>query len=293
MENSDFIKAGKVSAQAKNYALSLVKEGAEILEIAKKIEQFIYDKGCKLSFPVNVSVNETAAHNAPKLDDKTKLKKGDLVKLDLGAQYNGAVTDCAVSVSVGKSDENEKLIEAARKANEEAVKMATPGTNTADIGKKIQEIIESYGFRPIRNLTGHGVGIYEVHTSPSIPNYAIKKGVPLKKGQIIAIEPFSTNGAGLVYESKNSEIYGVISSIPSRAYSEVLNYIKKEFKTLPFSKRHIIEKFGKLKASIALKSFLVQKIIQEYPILKEKEKGKVAQWENTVIVDNKPKVLTH
>ncbi len=289
---SDYVKAGKISAKAKNYGISLVKQGAKALDIAEKIEKFILDSGCKLSFPVNVSINDNAAHYVPKFDDPLTLKKGDLVKLDLGAQCNGAVTDCAVSVSVGESKENQELIDAAKQAHIAAAKMAKPGTNTAEIGKKIQEIIESYGFQPIKNLTGHGVGRYNVHTYPTIPNYAIKKGIELEKGMIIAIEPFSTTGEGIVYEGKMSEIYALISSKPSRTHREILQYIKAEFNTLPFSKRKIEKKFGKLKASLALKSFLMQKIIQQYPLLKEKQKGKVAQWENTIIVDEDPIVLT-
>ncbi|RLG10355.1 type II methionyl aminopeptidase [Candidatus Pacearchaeota archaeon] len=289
---SDFIKAGKVSAQAKRYGASLIKEGARAFDIAEKVEEFILKKGCGLSFPVDVSINEIAAHYTPTTNDSLVLKKGDLVKLDLGAQYNGAVTDCAISVSIGKSSINNNLIKAAKEAHTAAAKLAKPGVNTAKLGAEIQKIIESYGFKSIKNLSGHGVGRYIVHTIPTIPNYAAKEGQYLRKGDIIAIEPFPTTGEGLIYESKGSEVYEVISNKPVRAYRDILEYIKTTFKGLPFAKRQIAKKFGLTKTNIAIISFKNQGIITEYGILKERAKGKVAQWENTIIVSEKPKTIT-
>lgn len=289
---SDYIFAGKVSAQAKKLGVSLVKEGAKAIDIAEKIEEFILSKKCKLSFPVDVSINDIAAHYNPKINDKLTLKKWDLVKLDLGAMYNGAVTDCAVTVSVGKSELNEKLIEAAKKAHYAAVKLSTPGTDTKEIGKKIQEVIESYGFQSIKNLSGHGVGRYIVHAAPTIPNYNIQKGTILEEGDIIAIEPFPTTGEGTVYEIGNSEVYEIVSTKQTRLYRDVLDFIKEEFKGIPFAKRHLLKKFSLMKTNIAIKALTSQGIIREYGILKEKGKGKVAQWENTIIVKKNPEVIT-
>ena len=287
-----YIKAGQIAKQVKEYGKTLVKEGALALDIAEKIDAKIMELGGKPAFPTDVSINEIAAHYCPVFNDKIVLKKGDLVKLDLGVHIDGYLVDTAISVSVGKIEENEKLIKAANSALKRAVSLIKPGVKVSKAGKAIQEEVSKYGFQIIRNLSGHSIDRWQVHAGLTIPNYDNGDKKELEEGDIIAIEPFPTTGEGIVIEGKNSEIYEAVKDGNIRACREVLDYIAEEFKTLPFCKRYLIKKFGLLKASLAIKQMLSAGIINEFKILREKGKGKVAQAEHTLIVGKVNRILT-
>ena len=280
-----YVRAGNIAKEAKKLAATLMKPGLKVLDIAEKIESKILELGGGLAFPTDISINEIAAHYSPVVGDKLKLKAGDLVKVDIGVHVEGYVADTAISFSVGKNKENEALIKAADAARSEAIKMVKSGVNTRDIGKKIEETISKQGFRSIQNLRGHGLERYEVHSDITIPNCYVKKASVLSEGDVIAIEPFPTTGEGFVIPGKGSEVYALISKGQIRQGREVLTYIQNEYKTLPFSKRALVKKFGLLKANLVLKQLLQKSIIQEYPILREKRNGKVAQMEHTMIVE--------
>jgi methionyl aminopeptidase len=286
-------QAGKILRQVKKYAKPLVKDGAKALDIAESIEAKIVELGGKPAFPVDVSVNDMAAHYNPHVDDTLILKKGQIVKIDLGAHVDGYVVDSAFTISIGKDAENEKLIKASDAALKIAISMAKPGTEIGKIGAAVEKTIQGFGFEPVRNLQGHGVGRWIVHCKPSIPSFDNGNTQKLKAGEIIAIEPFATTGSGHVKSGRGSEVYSLASDGNVRQFREVLEWIHSEYKTLPFAKRHVAKKFGKLKASLALKLFVAKDIINEYSTLPEDTKGsKVSQSEHTIIVGVKPEVLT-
>jgi methionyl aminopeptidase len=286
----DFVKSGEIARKAREYGITLIKEGAKFIDIADKIEAKIISLGGKPGFPCDVSVNYIAAHDCPLFNDERVIKKGDLVKLDIGVHVDGAVTDTAVTVEAG-TNKNKKLIEAGEKALDEAIKLAKPGVKVNEIGKKIQEVIQSYGFSPIVNLSGHGVGEYEVHTKPTIPNHDNGDETVLKKGDKIAIEPFATTGEGKVIEGKDSEVYEIMNpkNTRNRIARDVLKFILEEYQQLPFCSRWLIKKFG-LKAKLALKLLERDEIIKQFKQLPEGSKGLVSQAEHTLIVGDK--VLT-
>ncbi|MBT3582387.1 type II methionyl aminopeptidase [Candidatus Woesearchaeota archaeon] len=293
MTNLDkFRQAGKITREAKIYARTLVKEGAKVLDIAEAVEAKIEELGGKPAFPVDVSLNDMAAHYNPHVNDKLVLKKGDLVKIDMGAHVDGYVTDSAFTVSIGKNKENENLIKAGEEALAIAISMAKPGTEINKIGIAIEKKIKSYGFEPIRNLFGHAVGHWQVHGKPNIPSFDNGNTQKLKAGEIIAIEPFATTGSGYVKNGSGSEVYSLNSDGNIRQFREVLLWIQSEFKTLPFAKRQVAKKFGKLKAALAIKLLLSKEIIKEYHTLPEDKGGKVSQAEHTIIIADKPEVLT-
>ena len=191
----DYIKAGKIAAEARDYALTLVKENASLLDAAEKIEEFIIKKNCIPAFPVSLARNEIAAHYTPTPEEKTIFEKGDLVKIDLGTCINGYISDTAITVEI-KTNENKELIKASDEALKEAIKICQIGTEIWQIGKIIEETISSYGFNSIKNLSGYGLGNYEVHRKPTIPNFNNENKETLQKGQFITIEPFATTGSG-------------------------------------------------------------------------------------------------
>ena len=286
----DFEKSGEIARKAREYGVSLVKEGVKFTEIADKIEAKIIELGGKPGFPVDVSVNHMAAHDCPIYNDQRTIQKGDLVKLDIGVHVNGAVTDTAVTVEAG-TNKNKRLIEASETALAEAIKLAKPGVEVREIGKKIQEVIQSYGFSPIKNLSGHGVGIYEVHSGITIPNFDNGDKKELKNGMKIAIEPFSTTGEGKVQEGKDSEVFELINpkNTRDRFAREILEFIENKYKELPFCSRWLIKEFG-LRAKLALKQLERDEIIKQFKQLPEISKGLVSQAEHTLVVGGK--VLT-
>ena len=284
----DWIKAGQIASEALEYGKNLIKKDASALEIIKKVEGKIFKLGGKPAFPTQLSINEIAAHYAPIKED-TIIKEDDIVKLDVGAHVNGAIGDNALTVG-----NNKELIQASRDALNEAIKIVQIGTKLKDIGKIIDETISSYGFKPIRNLTGHSIELYEQHAGMSIPNIDDGDETELEKGMVIAIEPFATNGVGLIEEGKESGIYKLenVKNVRTQMSREILEFIIKEYRTLPFTKRWLFDKYQDFKVNFSLRNLEKEGIISQYKQLPEKSKGIVSQAEHTLLIDDKVKILT-
>lgn len=282
-------QAGKIAKQTIEYAKSIVKRGTSLLEIAEKIESKIIELGGKPAFPVNLSINEIAAHSTPSYDDKT-LASG-LLKVDIGVQIDGFVADTAFSLDLEDSEENQKLIKTAEKALEAALKTIKLGVEIREIGKTIEKEIKSSGFQPIQNLSGHSIQQYNLHAGITIPNYDNAQEKPIEVG-IYAIEPFVTTGQGAVRDGRSSGIYAIsnMGNVRDSFARVVLQYIIDEYNTLPFCTRWLHKKFGS-RITLALKRLEEAGIIHNYPQLIERSLKKVAQAENTVIITQKEKIV--
>lgn len=280
----DLIKAGEIARKAREYAKEICKENVKFIEVTDKIEKKIVDFGGKPAFPVDISVNHLAAHDSPMVNDERVFVKGDVVKLDLGVHVNGHVTDTAITVEVGTNN-YKKLIEASSKALDEACKIIEPGIELRKIGRVVQDTITSYGYSPIRNLSGHGLGIYEVHTGLTIPNFDNNDKTKLVKDFVCAIEPFATTGVGSVDEGKLSGIYAVINpkNVRDMFARKVLQFAIENYKKLPFSIRWIHKEFSN-RGLMALRILEKEGVLHQYRILPETSKGIVSQKEHTVKV---------
>ncbi|MCS7119039.1 MAG: type II methionyl aminopeptidase [Archaeoglobaceae archaeon] len=272
------LKAGEILKKVIKEVEEKVVVGKKILDIAEFIENRITELGAKPAFPCNISINSDAAHFTPRRGDERVFKMGDLVKIDAGAHIDGHIADMAISIDLG---ENEKLIKACKDAVFNAIDSIKDGVNTAKISKIIEETIKKYGFKPVVNLSGHGLMPYLAHAPPNIYNYATQRGVELKEGMIIAIEPFATNGVGRVAERGECEIYSLVNPKPVRlkAMREIISEISEKFRTLPFAKRWIN------KSELLISKLVREGVFREYPVLSEVSKGFVSQWEHTVIVE--------
>ena len=282
-----WIEAGKIGAETLAFAKKIAKPGMTLLSIAEQIENKITELGAKPAFPLNLSLNHIAAHYTPFPKDETIFTEEDTLKIDLGTHNDGYISDSAITIG-----NNKELIKASEEALKEAIKLATPGTKLTTIGKNTQEVIESFGFKSIYNLSGHQIKQYNVHAGLTIPNYENGNEKTLQEDMIIAIEPFATTGKGSIIEGKPSSIYRIQQIKPVRDSNtkKIIKYIQDEFKTLPFSKRDILKKFPQ--ASFNINLLLKQNIITEYAQLVEENKGIVSQAEHTVLVKDKPIVLT-
>ncbi|MDD4353426.1 MAG: type II methionyl aminopeptidase [Candidatus Nanoarchaeia archaeon] len=290
---NDFLKAGKITGIAREFAFKTIKENLNIYNYVKSIEEKIYSLGGKLAFPVNISINEFAAHDTPNFKGFEEFKQGQLVKVDLGAMFNGFLGDTAFTAEIN-SDKYSKLILASKEALENAIKIIKPGVKHCEVGKIVHKTIKEHGFNPIFNLGGHGLGRYNLHSDIFIPNYDNGNSSKFIKGQMIAIEPFATTGVGKIGETNISKIYCFVKKKPVRMESskKILNYIEENFNYLPFANYHLMDKFSSLQVSIALKEFTKMGIVHAYPQLREISKGMVSQFEHTLFIDDETIVTT-
>src|SRR2546426_4623105 len=187
--------AGKVAAEARHLGVSLCREGALLLDIAERIEDHMRSRGAPPAFPTCLSIDHVAAHYSPVHDDRLALKRGNVVKLDLGAQVDGYIADTAATVEVGTRSWTE-LIKASEVACETAIEVCRPKTPTRLIGAAIERAIEGYGFKPISNLTGHTIERYHLHAGKSVPNVGGLGGDVVEAGGKPAVRPVATNRAG-------------------------------------------------------------------------------------------------
>jgi methionyl aminopeptidase len=276
-------KAGKILAKVREEVRPMVKVGARLLEIAEKAEELVRQEGAKPAFPCNVCINEVAAHYSPPADDATVIREGDMVKVDIGAHVDGYIADTAFTIATGEKAEMVLVVE---KALEAAIAVVKPGVDTGEIGQAVEETITAAGFKPVRNLTGHSLGKWDLHAGLTIPNVKEKTGQVLKAGDVLAIEPFVTDGAGYVEDQKRMYIFRYMRDALTRLRMarEVLRNIKHEYSTLPFAERWLAKKMSKLRLELTLRELVGSGALWPYYVLAERAGGKVAQAEHTVIV---------
>ena len=290
-ELQKLLEAGKIASKARDYAKKFLKAGMPVIDVANKVEEKIFGLGGKPSFPVCTSINENAAH-CSYWDDKLKLKQGDLIKIDTGAHIDGWIADCAFSYSIGKNEENETLIKASENALNAAIRIAKPKTEVREIGRAVNAEMEKLGVNPIKNLTGHLVQRYKLHGPLSIPSFDNNDKTKLEEDMVIAIEPFATTGTGSVTEIKDFHIFRYIGKGTLRTSRDVLQHVVKEYYTLPFSRKWLLNKFGNLKTTIFLQQGVANKLLESYGPLKVISGHKAAQTEHTIIVKEKPIITT-
>ena len=193
-------RAGRITAQARALAGSMVAPGVTTLEIDKAVRRFIESQGAKPSFlgysgfpgSACISVNEEVIHGIP---GPRVLKEGDIVSIDVGAFIGGFHGDCAATYACGQiSDEAKKLIEVTQQSFWEGIKFARPGQRVSDISHAVQQYVESHGCSVVRDFIGHGVGA-KLHEAPEVPNFGpAGRGPRLLPGMTIAVEPMVNAG---------------------------------------------------------------------------------------------------
>ena len=281
-------KAGEIAKKAREFARNLIKKDMLLSEIAEKIEAKIQELDGELAFPVNLSIDDVAAHYSPTLRDEKRAE--GLLKVDIGVHVNGCIADLAFSLDLTPEKKHAKLIEASEKALQaalEIVKKNKEKTTLSQIGAEIEKTIKSQGFSPIANLSGHSLDEFEVHSGLTIPNIDNSSAKELGEGAF-AIEPFATlaHGSGSIYEAGASNIYHFAGSgiqVRDNASREVLAWIMETKRTLPFSRREIEKKFGS-KTLLAISSLKRAGAIKEYPQLVEKNHQVVSQSEASFII---------
>jgi len=271
-------QAGEALRTVLDEAAEMVEPGVTHLEVAEHAEARIDELADGAAFPVNISVDEEASHSTPARDDETTFGE-EMVCLDVGVHVDGYIADAATTVDLSG---NPEMVEAAEEALDVAIDAVAPGVDTGYIGGEIEDVIRGYGYTPVLNLSGHGVEQWDAHTGPSIPNRGVDHGAELQVGDVIAIEPFATDGRGKVGEGSKEEIYGLERerSVRNRQARKVLEQVTEEYRTLPFAARWL----DVSRAEMALRRLKQQDVIHGYPVLKEEEGRLVSQAEHTLIV---------
>jgi methionyl aminopeptidase len=279
-------RAGKIASVVRERARKKYHVGSSVFRICESIEAEIRELGGVPAFPVNVSLNDIAAHYTAEPNDILEVKDSDILKIDIGVQLDGYIADTAVTVCY--DPKSEALVKVAEMALNEAVKVAKADTKANDIGAAVENTILKQGFKPIQNLSGHSLERYTIHAGRSIPNIrTIGPSFRLSSNQAYAVEPFVTtkDGQGVVYEGRIRNIFSITSRKPSKNQDAdiFLDQLWDKFRTLPFAIRWITDLYEEQKAR-QLTEFLVKKRnVHAYPILVEGNGKIVSQAEHTLI----------
>ena len=197
--------AGKIVGDTHKYLIPYIKEGITTEELDSLAEKYIISRGATASckgyegYPkaICISVNEEVVHGIP---GKRKLKKGDIVTLDICACYKGYHGDSAWTYKVGEvSKDKEYLLKHTEQALYVGLNEVKPGNRIGDIGYAISKYAEKYNLGVVKELSGHGIGS-DLHEDPDVPNYGKQHTGPLlKEGMVIAVEPMLNFGTADIY----------------------------------------------------------------------------------------------
>jgi len=231
-------KAGKIVYETHQYLKQYIKPGITTKELDELAENFIISKGAKPSFkgymgyPATLctSVNEEIVHGIP---SNYKLKNGDIVSIDIGAEWCGYHGDSAWTYAVGDiTTEKAYLMEHTEKALFEGLNAIKPGNRIGDIGNAIEVYAHRHKLGIAENLVGHGVGT-SVHEEPDVPNFGIKgKGPLLKPGMVIAVEPMLNLGTSKIEVLDDEWTIVTLDGKPSAHFEHTVVVTEESYKIL-------------------------------------------------------------
>ena len=231
-------KAGHIVYLTHQYLKPYIKEGITTKELDTVAEEFICSQGATPSFKgyngfpgsICASINNQVVHGIP---GKTKLKKGDIISIDIGAFYKGYHGDSAWSYPVGEiSDKKKYLLEHTEKSLYEGLQQVKPGNRIGDISHAIEEYANKYNLGVVKELVGHGVGS-KLHEEPDVPNYGkAGTGPLLKEGMVIAIEPMLNLGSPDIYMLEDGWTIETDDYSPSAHFEHTVVVTKDGYKIL-------------------------------------------------------------
>ncbi|XP_017261712.1 methionine aminopeptidase 2-like isoform X2 [Kryptolebias marmoratus] len=298
---SDFRQAAEAHRQVRSYVRSWIQPGLAMIDICEKLEdcsrRLIKENGLKagLAFPTGCSINHCAAHYTPNAGDPTVLRYDDVCKIDFGTHINGRIIDCAFTVTF--NPKYDRLLEAVSDATNTGIRFAGIDVRLCDVGETIQEVMESYEVdidgktyqvKPIRNLNGHSIGQYRIHSGKTVPIVKGGEATRMEEGEVYAIETFGSTGRGAVHDDmecshymKNFNVGHVPIRLPRAKH--LLNVINENFGTLAFCRRWL-DRLGESKYLMALKNLCDLGIIDPYPPLCDIKGSYTAQYEHTILL---------
>ena len=195
-------RAGRVVREVLELVRSKVRPGATTLDLENAAEQRITELGAKPAFKgyhgfpcvLCTSINSEVVHGIP--SSRRVLREGDIVSVDCGAIVDGYYGDAAITVPVGANIDPDaaRLLRVTEESLKSGIAAVKPGATLGDIGAAVQSVVEAEGFSVVRDFVGHGIGAH-MHEDPQVPNFGeAGRGMKLKAGMVIAIEPMVNAG---------------------------------------------------------------------------------------------------
>jgi len=194
-------RAGQVVREVLELVRSKVKPGATTFDLERAAEARLKELGVKAAFKgyhgfpcaLCTSVNSEVVHGIP--SPKRVLQEGDIVSVDFGVVVDGFYGDAAITVPVGRIDEKAaRLLKTTEESLRAGIAAVKPGATLGDVGAAVQSVVEGEGFSVVRDFVGHGIGV-QMHEDPQVPNFGeAGRGMKLKAGMVIAIEPMVNAG---------------------------------------------------------------------------------------------------
>jgi methionyl aminopeptidase len=281
-----FREAGRIAREARELGISLIEPGGLLREVVEKVEDFIRSQGGGPAFPAQTSRNHIAAHYCCHPTDTTVFEPEDMVKIDIGVEVDGYVADNAQTKYLGEKLEMRKLVQASADGLAAAIETVGPGVMVKDVSTAIEGAIKSHGFRPVYNLTGHGVARWRVHTAPQIPASPDRGDrFELQPGMVIAIEPFATDGRGQVTEHGRGEVFMLRK--PPRKMKQIDEAVWQTIEAmngLPFARRTFKDQ-PKDAVEATLTRLIRTGCLSVYPPLLDPDPSvRIAQTEHTMII---------
>lgn len=295
-------RAAEAHRQVRQYAQKAVKPGMSMTDIANMIEDsirnVIEEDGllASIGFPTGLSLNEVAAHYTPNAGDKRILQASDVLKIDVGIQYNGRICDSAFTLTFDESRQWDPLLAAVRKATNAGIKEAGIDARLGEIGAAIQEVMESHEFEAngktqqvkcVRNLNGHSIERYSIHGKKSVPIVAMPNlNTKMEEGEYFAIETFGSTGRGYVVDSGECSHYSRRGNPAHQNFRvasarSLLHTINKHFSSLPFCRRYL-DRVGEKNYLLGLRHLEQLGILNSYPPLADEMGSMTAQFEHTI-----------
>lgn len=271
-----WVRAAQIAAEARDAGAAAARPGVRRIEVADVVESMIRSRGAEPAFPTNLSRNVEAAHFTPADGDDVRFEAGDLVKVDVGAHLDGAIADTAVTVEVGGGRRHEALRKAVTEAVNAGIAHVRAGGPVDDVSRAIEAAAAARGFKTVENLTGHTIERYLLHAGKAVPNVAGMSGERFEEGEIVAIEPFVTNGEGRIENGPFGNIYRFRRD-PGEVDPSLAPWFEK-FRTLPFTMRWVPDADARQRIERA------RRVLQTYPVFVEVGGGLVTQAEHTVLV---------
>jgi methionyl aminopeptidase len=275
-------RAGRIAAECREWARQAIRPGTLVREVLETVESMIAERGGAPAFPAPSSRNDVAAHYCSAPGDELRYAAGDCVKVDIGVHVDGYIADTATTVDLSEDGRWLGLIRASADALTAAIATVGDGVEVGAVGAAIERTILGAGYEPVRNLTGHGLARWKVHTAPQIPNYAERGGGRLRTGMVFAIEPFASTGRGFIREQGKAEVFMLVRP-PLRAKGldrDVLKAIE-GWRGLPIARRYF-EHLDRAAVEDVLSKLARQGSLMRYPPLVEEPGVMVAQTEHSL-----------
>lgn len=294
-------QAAEAHRQTRQYIQSWMKPGMKMIDICEELEKTsrltIAEQGLEagLAFPTGCSRNHVAAHYTPNQGDNTVLEYDDVVKMDFGVHIKGRIIDCAWTHAF--NDKYTPLLRGVQEATEMGIKTAGIDARLCDVGAAIQEVMESheielegktYQVKSIRNLNGHSISPYQIHSGKTVPIIKGGETTLMEENEFYAIETFGSTGKGHVHEDLECSHYMKnfdVGHVPLRLQKskQLLNTINKNFGTLAFCRRWL-DRLGESRYLMALKDLGEKGIVDPYPPLVDIKGCYTAQYEHTILL---------